>query len=49
MDDQEEHLISYVNLRSGLFTHQNNFLDQNNFKKLKFIKDNNQFILKLNK
>ena len=33
MDDQEEYLISYANLRSGLFTHQNNFLDQNTLEK----------------
>ena len=33
MNDQEEYLISYANLRSGLFTHQNNFLDQNTLEK----------------
>ena len=29
MDDQEEFLISYVNLKSGLFNFQKNFLDEN--------------------
>lgn len=33
MVDEEEYLISYANLRSGLFTHQNNFLDTNTLEK----------------
>ena len=37
MDDQEEFLISYCNLKSGLFNYQRNFLDK---KKLNLFYDN---------
>ena len=33
MVDEEEYLISYANLRAGLFTYQNNFLDKNTLNK----------------
>ena len=33
MTDDEEYLISYANLKSGLFTYQNNFLDRTNLEK----------------
>ena len=33
MDDEEEYLISYANLRAGLFTYQNNFLDKKTLNK----------------
>lgn len=33
MLDVEEYLISYANLQAGLFTHQNNFLDEHSLEK----------------
>jgi sulfate adenylyltransferase len=33
MIDEEEYLISYANLKSGLFSHQENFLDKKNLEK----------------
>ena len=33
MTDEEEYLISYANLKSGLFTYQNDFLDHKSLKK----------------
>ena len=33
MSDEEEYLISYANLKAGLFTHQNNFLDKYSLEK----------------
>ena len=39
MVDEEEYLISYANLRSGLFTYQNDFLDDATSNETNFLID----------